>query len=202
MALPRTVRIGTIVCLLRHCCMRSNLLLACAIPLLVTACADLSNPTTRPFGRLTLNMPISVPADSATARLQFGRLVARNAVNEYEPFCVFELNTVEQRPQAVLPETFDIVRIERSIDLIAGIRPEIMPVSHVRNDGGQPSQLFYKTGLRLRARQQSSVRALTCMSNQMAAGIYPFMRHLTLAEMRGALGNVFTLELTDKSAGI
>jgi len=174
--------------------MRNPILLACA-PLLMAACAGLPDPAAPPLGRLILNVPIEVPADAATVRLQFGRAVARNAVNEFEPFCVFELDTVAERPQTVRPETFDIVRIWRSIDTIAGVAPQVRPVRHVRGDDDPPSQIYYKTLFRLRADRQQAVRALSCMSNQMAAGVYPFMRHLEPGEIRGALGALFTLEL-------
>lgn len=61
------------------------------------------------------------------------------------------------------------------------------------SDGG-PSCLYFKTHFRLWHETQP-VRALTCMSNQMAPGIGVFMRHLTLDEIRHALGIRFILEI-------
>lgn len=147
-------------------------------------------------GRLVLNQPLAIPPDAATVRLQYGRVVAFNAVQEHDPFCVFELDTVADKEQAVRPGRFDITRVGRSIETFAGM--PVMPFFRLvrvglgDSDGG-PSHIYYKTTFRLRDDAQP-VRALTCMSNQMAPGI-PIMRHLTLAEIRQALGGIMTLEL-------
>ncbi len=62
-------------------------------------------------GRLDLLTTLTIPPESATLRLQYGKPVTRNAVQEYDPFCVFEINTVSDSPQTVRPDTLQVTRI-------------------------------------------------------------------------------------------
>lgn len=161
--------------------------------LLLSACAGQPS---GPAGRLTLHEPVTIPAASASLRLQHGRITAFNAVQEQDPFCVFELHTVAERPQRVAPGVFDILTVSRSVETFSGMPaflPGFRPMHAVfgRDDG--PSQVYYKTAFRLGENPQRA-RALTCMSNQLMPGV-AIMRHLTPAEMRDALGSRFTLEL-------
>jgi hypothetical protein len=161
--------------------------------LTLSACAT---PGSGPaVGQLRLETALTLPAGAATLRLQHGRITAFNAVQEQDPFCVFELDTVREEPQAVTPATFAIVRVQRSVETFAG-----MPVWPWRSmrvavgwDDGGPSHIYYKTVFRLAANPQGA-RALTCMSNQAMPGV-AIMRHLSLRQMQEALGGIFTLRL-------
>lgn len=147
-------------------------------------------------GRLVLLTTLTIPPESATARLQYGGPVARNAVREYDPFCVFEIDTVSDSPQSVHPDTFRVTRVSHNIATIADVsalpHPFSMKVNQSNDD--RPTHIYYKTLFHLRSERQPGVRLLTCMSNQNLPGVYPFMRHLTLEEMREALGTGFRLE--------
>ena len=142
--------------------------------------------------RLSLNQPLDIPAAYATARLQFGRLVPFGAVQEQEPHCIFEIDTVRPGPQRVEPDTFAIVQVRRSTSAIAGLSAPALRVRYVEDT--RPSQMFYKTEFVLRSERQPQVRRLTCQHDQYAAGV-GIPRHLTLAEIRSALGSLFTLQL-------
>jgi len=162
------------------------------LALFLAACADVPEGAP-PIGHAQVQSPLEIPAGAASLRLQYGRPVAFNAVQEQDPFCVFELETVSGRPQTVAPARFDILTIRRSVETFAGM--PALPRFSVRvglGDDG-PSQIYYKTAFRLAPNPQGA-RSLTCMSNQYMPGI-PIMRHLTLSEMRGALGNHISLEL-------
>lgn len=50
-----------------------------------------------------LNRSLDIPPDAATVRLQYGRIVPRNSVQEHDPFCVVELDTVSSQIQTLLP---------------------------------------------------------------------------------------------------
>jgi hypothetical protein len=143
-------------------------------------------------GRLVLNQTLTIPPNAATVRLQYGRIVASNAVQEHDPFCVFEIDTVAAGEQTVRPGRFAITRIGRSIETIAGLNTLRRVRVVLGDDSGGLSHLYYKTTFRLHDEAQP-VRALTCMSNQLAPGI-AIMRHLTPGEIRGALGGIITLE--------
>ena len=158
-------------------------------------CSTTPDATAYPVGRLHLNDHLQIEPDAATARLQYGRIVARNAVQEQDPFCVFEIDTVRPETQVVQPGEFAITGISRSVETFASM--PVLPRYAMRvslGDDDSPTHIYYKTTFRLRDAQQP-VRALTCMSNQNAPGNANFMRHLTLAEIRGALGTRFSLHL-------
>lgn len=144
---------------------------------------------------LELLQRLEIPADSATLRLQYGRPVARNGVQEQDAFCVFELDTVAAHVQPVEPERFQVTRVSRSVETFAGMPVGVVTAAFWMDDE-QPSQIYYKTTFKLRSQHQPTVRSLTCMSNQMMPGTYLNMRHLTLAEMRAALGGYFHLDPT------
>ncbi len=142
--------------------------------------------------RLRLHTALEVPAGWATLRLQHGRSVAFGAVQEQEPHCILEIDSVRPLPQRIEPDRFDIVGVQRSVSDLAAASGFFIPAAHA--DGDLPSQLFYKTEFRLRSARQPGVRRLLCQHDQLAAGA-GLPRHLTLAEIRQTLGERFTLEL-------
>jgi hypothetical protein len=166
------------------------------VALLLTACASGPGVGQTALGELRLDRTLPIEPNAATARLQYGRIVARNAVQEQDPFCVFEIDSVSPTAQTVSPGRFEITAVTRSVETLAGMAPlrstwQVRRVSFGDDDG--PTHIYYKTTFRLRDGVQP-VRALSCMSNQNASGI-PIMRHLTSGEIRAALGDWFTLRL-------
>jgi hypothetical protein len=139
-----------------------------------------------------LNRPLTIPAEAATVRLQYGRIVPRNSVQEQDPFCVVELDTVRAEPQVLQPGRFAVWRVTRSINPISAAALPFVKTAHA-DDDGEPTFLYYITAFRLRDAAQPTLRGMTCAWNQMAPGNRALMRHLTLAEIRSALGDWFTL---------
>ncbi|MEW5788722.1 MAG: hypothetical protein AB1899_12795 [Pseudomonadota bacterium] len=159
---------------------------------LLAGCAV--TPDGGPRGHLRLLQPLDIPPEAASLRLQYGRVVARNAVQEHDPFCIFEIDTRKEVAQGVAPGRFAITRVIRSVETFAGL--PVMPLRPMRvafHDDGSPTLLYFKTTFILTDAAQP-VRSLACMSNQMAPG-NPIQRHLSLAEIRQALGGLFSLEL-------
>ncbi len=140
---------------------------------------------------LQLHRPLTIPADAATVRLQYGRVVPRNSVQEQDPFCVVELDTVRDVPQTLAPGRFAVRQVTRSVSTIMAARP----AGFVRTglgDEGEPTFLYYITAFRLHDPSQPDLRGMTCAWNQMAPGNRALMRHLTLGEIRSALGDWMT----------
>jgi hypothetical protein len=144
--------------------------------------------------RLTLNQPLEITPDSATVRLQYGQVVARNGVHEQDPYCIFELSTVAEGPQRVKSDEFSVTRVRRSTSTIA--RSEILQTGLIRvsmgSDSSGPTNYYYKTEFFLHSDSQPNVLLMTCQSNQ---NYTPLKRYLTVAEIRQALGTIFTLSL-------
>ncbi len=172
--------------------------------LFLAGCAGQPGAAPEPdYGHLDLLAALTIPPESASVRLQYGQPVARNGVREYDPFCVFEIDTVSDSPQTVAPDTFRITRVGHGIGTIADALASMSPVAPMfplapmrvgLSDDDLPSHIYYKTLFWLRSERQPGVRLLACMSNQNVPGVYPFMRHLTLQEIREALGPGFRLE--------
>jgi hypothetical protein len=145
---------------------------------------------------IRLDRPLTIPAGSATVRLQFGHTVASNATQETEPYCSFELATVRAAPQPVEPERFEVVRIERRVRDFAGM--PVMPRAFVPGLFGgddEPSQAYFITEFRLRSGPHAQARSLTCQVNALGLPLSG-QRYLTLNEMRAALGDYFSFETT------
>lgn len=136
---------------------------------------------------------LTIPPGAATVRLQYGHPVASNGVQETDPYCIFELDTVSEAAQGVAPETFPVTRVQRRVTSFSGMPVVFKPAlaAGAGRDGG-PSQIYYITEFRLRSDSGTRARALTC---QHEVSSTPIPHHLTLSEMRQALGDYFVLDL-------
>lgn len=143
-------------------------------------------------GRFVLNQPLEIPANWATARLQSGNIVAFGHVQEQEPHCIVEIDTVRAEPQRIEPDVFTIIRVQRSISELAAAPGFFIRTAFASDT--RPTQMFYKTAFALKSVKQPGVLRMICQSDQYAAGI-GIPRHLTVSEIRRALGNILTLEL-------
>ena len=139
-----------------------------------------------------LNRPLTIPRDAATVRLQYGEIVPRNSVQEYDPYCVVELNTVRAEPQVLKPGRFEVRRVTRRVETLAATTSPYVKTRYVLDDTA-PSFLYYKIEFRLRDPAQPDLRSMTCAWDQMAPANRTLMRHLTLDEIRSALGNWISL---------
>lgn len=182
--------------------MTRNLVYLLVVPAaLLAACATPPIADQPVVGWLQLHEPLTIEPGSATARLQYGRVVASNAVQEHDPFCVFETDSVRSVAQTVAPGRFGVISVSHSVSSIAGMQSApfgAFTARRVRNDDDMPTHLYYKTRFRLSnpdPQASPQVLGLTCMSNQNMPGTAVFMRHLTPAEIRDALGKLFTLTL-------
>ncbi|MEW6253742.1 MAG: hypothetical protein AB1716_24105 [Planctomycetota bacterium] len=152
--------------------------------------ADPASPHyTYPAGwSVQLERPLTVEPGAATVRLQYGRVVPRNGVQRHDPHCVVELDTVSDGPQVLQPGRFEVLRVSRStrdffVDAGGFYRHAGYAGEHA------PSFLFFITEFRLRDPRQPALRGMTCAWDQLAPGNFPLMRHLTLDEIRSALGD-------------
>jgi hypothetical protein len=164
-------------------------------------CAGLSSPDpASPYyawpagGVVVLERPLTIPAGSATVRLQAGKLVPRNSVEDWAPFCVVELSTVRETPQTLQPGRFRIERMTRQLDTVAALREAWRPVGLGGDDAG-PSFLYYFTDFVLTDPAQPQLMGMRCGWNQLAPGNRSQMRHLTLAEIRATLVGWLRVEL-------
>jgi hypothetical protein len=168
--------------------------------LLLGGCAGLQSPDPAspyygypPGWSVQIERVLPIDAGATTVRLQYGRIVPRNGVQEQDPFCILEVNTLSKQVQWLQPGRFEVVRVTRSVSSITAAAASPLIKAHFAFDEGSPSFLYFITEFRLRDAGQPDVRSLRCAWNQMAPSNRGLMRHLTLDEMRGALGDWISL---------
>ena len=87
-----------------------------------------------------LERPLTIAAGEATVRLQYGRIVPRNSVQEHDPFCIVELETVGESAQTLHPGRFEVRRVTRSVDPVSAAvaTPWVRTRGRVRTQVAKP----------------------------------------------------------------
>ena len=146
---------------------------------------------TVPVGSLlTLHKDLTIPAERASVYIQGDPMATWQGVNSYHPHCLFEVYKVKDTPQHVKAGTFTIRKV-RQQDL-SGIRPGMQYARLFA--GGDPSFLIYATIMDLESIEQPEVFRLTCQHWEIPPQA---PRHLTIRQIRTALGELFTLKLLE-----
>lgn len=149
--------------------------------------------------RLVLHRELPVAARRADIYLQGGRVVEYAQVNPYHPYCAFELRTLRAEARTVAVDEFVITRATQEIvfsvraaDRDPGRAP---PGRLVGSVGGTDTEgesfRVFATRLELRSERQPDVLRLTC-----GHWVYPpYETHLSIRQIREALGAGFALKL-------
>ncbi len=139
--------------------------------------------------RLVLNRAITVPANDAGVYIQNGEVVRSFwRVKQHYPYCALDLRRRLETPQTVQPDEFTIVRVSQ--ESVMTVRLPFVHVTDTDQSNGASYEI-YATLMTLRSERQPEVTRLTC-----AQWVYPpLQRHVTINEMRKALGDLFTLRL-------
>ena len=146
---------------------------------------------------LTLTRTVTIPADQVAVYLQGGEVVPAGRINQYYPHCKFELIHRRDTGQTVRPDDFEIIKVVRETGhsvALAGLQTAQMSVGigiNVGMDRDGSSLQTYSTRLMLRSARQPQVFRLSCGQ----AALTHEGQHVSINEMRKALGNLFTLEL-------
>jgi hypothetical protein len=146
---------------------------------------------------LTLTRSVTIPADQVAVYLQGGEVVPAGRINQYYPHCKFELIHRRDTGQTVRPDDFEIIKVVRETGhsvALAGLQTAQMSVGigiNVGMDRDGSSLQTYSTRLMLRSARQPQVFRLSCGQ----AALPHEGQHVSINEMRKALGNLFTLEL-------
>ena len=150
---------------------------------------------------LTLTRTVTIPADQVAVYLQGGEVVPAGRINQYYPHCKFELIHRRDTGQTVRPDDFEIIRVVQETGhsvALAGLQTAQMSVGigiNVGMDRDGSSLQTYSTRLMLRSARQPQVFRLSCGQ----AALPHEGQHVSINEMRKALGNLFTLELARRA---
>ena len=150
--------------------------------------------------RAILNRALTIPPDRAGVYLQDGQVVAPGQIRSYYPHCKLEARRPLGAAQTVNPDEFVITRVSRvwanAVDAGTVLYADASRALRMRASSDQdsgPSIRAFVTNMDLRSDKQPDVSRLVC-----AQWGYPHEdRHVTLKEIRRALGDVITLRLAD-----
>lgn len=167
----------------------------------ITACAaSQPYPVTSEYyevpkgSKVQLLQRITIPAGQATAYFQHGKEIPRKILKDKLPHCQFEVRTITATPQTIEPDVFAVIRSRKMEEEVA--LPYMLASSaplHVLNNDGGPVWLAYRTELYLHSDKQPDVLRVICghLEDPLHA------EHLTVAQMREAMGDIMHLELAE-----
>lgn len=170
-----------------------NRLLLPVVLVLLSACATSARYEGRedsPFylipagSRVTLNRDIAIAADQLAVYIQGGQLLPRPQLNSYRPYCKFELRELSPAPRTVTPDEFTVTRVRQNIFYSHAAFQRLASV-----DDNGTSVAVYTTIMELRSARQPEVLRLLCEQ----WNVPPDSHHVSIAEMRRALGGYFAL---------
>jgi hypothetical protein len=145
--------------------------------------------------RLTLHRALTIPGDQVAVFLQDGRLISSGGVRTLYPHCKFEVRRIATSARSVRPDEFIVTRVTQelvhSVDAGTLRYASALRTRGVSTDGDGPSLQAFATYLYLASDRQPDVFRLGCGQ----WGYMPRDRHVTIAEIRRTLGDVFTLRV-------
>lgn len=136
--------------------------------------------------RLVLKQALTIPPENVGVFIQGGRAVGNREVDQYLPHCRLEVRERRETAQTVNPDEFRVQRVRRDVQVVSNTETtRLVRVAH------GPSFFIYRTLLALESARQPQVRTLVCQY----WGDPALEDHLSIRDMRQALGDVMTLEL-------
>jgi hypothetical protein len=150
-----------------------------------------------------LNRDLTIPAEQVGVYMQGGQVMPQNQLNMYHAHCKLEVRTRRDVSQVVRADEFVVTKSVQEA-LIYSVQAEprtyadasrAVRVNGMDDSGGQSVQT-YATRLDLRSERQPDVLRLTC-----AHWDHPNTAvHLSIRQIRAALGDVVTLRLAGKGS--
>ncbi len=141
---------------------------------------------------LRLNQPLRIAPESVSLFMQHGSLIAEPLIDRYQPYCKFELYAMSEAARRVAPDAFVIEKAVDETELTTQLtRPAAGLLAGLMLVSDAPSIYTYTTHLYLHSEIQPEVYRLSCMHWEDVQDD----NYLTVAQMREAMGALFTLEL-------
>ena len=168
------------------------------LALLTVACAHSGNaPWYVPTGStVTINQPITIPSESASVKIQSGKPMSFQDINQYAPYCVLEVHKRMDTPQEVKPGQFTVTKnVQR--DYYTSVAPQI--VASVGSSSSGP--IHYINDIYLTSPERDDVFRLSCQQYSDPWQFAPGQRWATVNQMQIALGQLITLSAATKSPG-
>ena len=169
--------------------------------ILLSACQSWHEPSeTSPYyaipvgSKLVLNQPVTIPAGTASVYIQRGQIVPYNGRDTYYANCKFEVETIRSAAYTVQPDEFVVSKVRQRIELNRHFEPGTL-VAQTGDSSGDVTSKYYARLFYLESTKQPDVLRMVCGRWDYRA----FSNHLTIQEIRSALGDMFTLRLSTPS---
>lgn len=170
-------------------------LLLCLVACQPLVVKDASSPYYLPplGSMLVLNRQITIPPNSLSVYLQYGKILSAKDVDAYQANCKFELRNFSETERQVAPDQFEITKIQRTTDIVL-YRPMTVAMLGMMSDGDAPMAEIYSTTFYLHSPSQPQVLYLTCQHwDEPTTG-----NHLNLNQIHQALGDIMRIEVESK----
>jgi hypothetical protein len=146
---------------------------------------------------VVLNRELGIPPEQVGVYIQNGKVLPWPEINAYYAHCKFELRDRKDTEQKVSPDEFIVTRVVQDVvHMVQWGRVQTAGVSlGVRVGGmdGGPTVYTYATYIYLGSERQPRVFRLGC--GQWAYPGSQYAEHVSIAQMRKALGDLVTLKL-------
>lgn len=150
---------------------------------------------------LMLNQEVTVAGGQVAVYVQDGELMHFKDVNNYRPNCKFEIYTMSERSRNVQAGSFEIIKVVDEIES-SSLKNDVrlaaldfsMGSNHLAMGMLDHSLVFnYATMMYLSSDKQKDVYRMTCQHWEAIMDD----RYLSIAQMREAMGEVFTLKIKE-----
>jgi len=168
----------------------------------LAACSSRPYPVSSPYytipagSKLVLKQALTIPANTGRVYIQYGKVVSPKLKDDFYANCWFLSWNVRDTAQVIEPDSFLITRsdqlegiVSRTPDWQFAMRDVSYVLNH-SNDGG-PMALVYSTEMYIHSDKQPDIRRFVCSHWEDPIGA----RHLTVAEMQKALGDIAEIQL-------
>lgn len=135
---------------------------------------------------LELHQSLDIQPNHARTFIQYGKVIKEKAIDRYYPYCEFEISTLSDDIQTIMPDVFEIYKVN---DNEHEVSRYFMYASLFLTQDDGPLILGYATEYSLRSEQQPQVHKLICLYwDDPNTGKY-----LSLTDIKQALGKIFSI---------
>lgn len=150
--------------------------------------------------RIALNQSLTIPPETASTYIQYGKTMGDVEVRHYYPFCKFELYHRSEAERTVAPDSMVVTKVESTESQDKSVSTGRIRLASATPDmpnlGGVDPIWLFTTRIYLRADKDPDIYRLTCAR----LGYYGRDTFVTIAELRRTLAPLFTLTTPNLSS--
>lgn len=143
--------------------------------------------------KIILKHELTIPPNEARVYIQYGKVVSAKEKDDYHAHCWFLSWDVLEHAQVIKPDTFTITSSQHLEDVVLRKSPlqyAALGVGSGSRDGG-PMALVYTTHMSIHSDTQPAIRQFACSHWEDPLDA----KHLTVAQMQKALGDIAEIQL-------